>query len=80
MDNLFSEEEFNNLEEINFNSLKEECICNICLETITQDSRIIRLSCGHIFNYNCIENWLKKHSNKCPNCRIEVAPGKPINI
>jgi hypothetical protein len=73
-------EEFNQLEEIEFNTLKEECTCNICLETLQEESRIIRLSCGHLFNYDCIENWLKNHSNKCPNCRVEVAPGRPINL
>jgi len=66
------------LEEIQFDSLDEEHICNICLETIKDDdSRIIKLSCDHFFNYDCIENWLKNYSNKCPICRSEVSHGQP---
>ena len=73
-----TDQEFNNLDEVEFDSLDKEHTCNICLETIIDDdSRIIRLSCNHIFNYDCIENWLKNYSNKCPVCRTEVSCGQP---
>ena len=51
--------------------------CNSNETIIDDDSRIIRLSCNHIFNYDCIENWLKNYSNKCPVCRTEVSCGQP---
>ena len=80
-----TDEEFNNLEKIKYDETNEEhkkniSICNICLEKIIHDDSCIKLKCNHYFHSNCIESWLKEHSNKCPVCREEVSKGEPKNL
>jgi hypothetical protein len=41
---------------------KEECL--ICLEIL--DGEISESSCGHIYHYQCIQDWIKKKgSHRC---------------
>lgn len=52
-------------------------MCNICLQKIYPNEKIIKLSCNHIFHDDCLCDWIKTlnlyNSNKkkftCPNCR-----------
>ena len=45
--------------------------CTICLDEI-QISKMARLeNCEHIFCYECIDQWAKSNSNKCPNCKMK---------
>ena len=39
--------------------------CTICLETIINSHK---LSCGHVFCKECIEEYLKKYKATCPVC------------
>lgn len=39
--------------------------CIICLDSYQKPTKIF---CGHIFCYECINNW-STHSDKCPICR-----------
>ena len=77
-----TDDEFNNLEKINYhdNDNLDKNNCNICLNVFDNNEKIIKLKCSHYYHIKCIEIWLKKHSNKCPMCRIEVAKGIPINF
>jgi hypothetical protein len=77
-----TDDEFNNLEKINYNDNNnlDKNNCNICLNIFDNNEKIIKLKCSHYYHIKCIEIWLKKHSNKCPMCRIEVAKGTPINF
>ena len=43
--------------------------CAICLEDFMNDDECRELRCSHIYHINCIDNWLLKHSYKCPCCR-----------
>lgn len=45
--------------------------CMICLEQLTPGEKIIVLECGHPFHKECINPWLKIHS-ECPNCRYKL--------
>lgn len=43
--------------------------CTICLKKTTRyDFSLKKLSCGHEFHLNCVNEWLT-HSNSCPICR-----------
>ena len=44
--------------------------CSICLEDV-EFYRRKRLSCNHVFHYNCIKKW-SKQKNSCPNCRKKI--------
>lgn len=50
--------------------------CNICLEEYENDNEIIVLKkCRHYFHKDCLTQWLKECSNKCPICRKVVSRG-----
>ena len=58
--------------------------CSVCLGEF-HDGESLRLlpKCSHAFHQQCIDTWLKSHSN-CPLCRsnitfvaVEVAPPEP---
>ena len=49
--------------------------CAICLDgltTITNSKKIpVKLNCGHIFHYSCIEQW-NHNKPECPICRKHI--------
>lgn len=45
-------------------TLKE--VCTICLEDYTPGQETIFLPCGHYFHGQCIQEWLRWTSKKCP--------------
>ena len=75
-----NEEQFNELEILEFNIDCKQKDCLICMEEYIEKDEIIKLKCEHTFHKNCIKQWLCKESNKCPICRIEVDQGIPLNI
>ena len=48
-----------------------EHICNICNQKITAKNSF-KNSCGHMFHYNCINNYIINMNNKCNICNIEI--------
>lgn len=56
---------------INEENQKQEPRCCICLEEFQIDQEVVELPCKHIFDKNCVENWLKQH-NTCPQCRYQL--------
>ena len=32
--------------------------CSICLDEMQQDSKVVQLSCGHVFHKACVKKWL----------------------
>lgn len=44
--------------------------CSICLETIEAGATLRRLKCLHFFHSQCVTEWLTKHTNECPMCRM----------
>jgi len=56
---------------------KDNTNCIICRDEYKDDDNIRLLSCKHIYHKDCIDNWLKEYSYKCPHCREKVAEYKP---
>lgn len=52
--------------------------CPVCLAEFNEDESLRLLPrCSHAFHINCIDTWLKSHSN-CPLCRaIVISPITP---
>jgi len=46
--------------------------CPICLAEFEEKTRIKLLPCDHGFHQECIEPWIKQHSDSCPLCRETV--------
>lgn len=44
--------------------------CSICLEPIEAGVMLRRLKCLHFFHSQCVTEWLTKHTNECPMCRM----------
>jgi hypothetical protein len=79
---VLEEEELNNLKQIVFD---DNCIiegkhqkCTICLGPYEKGENLTILPCGHGFHKDCINNWLKDYSYKCPICRSETGSGRPV--
>eukprot|EP00347_Sterkiella_histriomuscorum_P013642 403363936 len=47
----------------------EQPRCTICCEDLVDKATM--LPCGHMFNKECISEWLHQH-NQCPVCRYEL--------
>jgi E3 ubiquitin-protein ligase RNF115/126 len=58
----------------NVDSIKEYPRCSICCEDLTD--KATSLPCGHLFNLECISEWLGQH-NQCPVCRHELLTDDP---
>ena len=48
-----------------------EDTCSVCLEQFQKDDDVVVLPCKHGFHPQCIEPWLKMHS-ECPSCRHKL--------
>ncbi|XP_045483208.1 E3 ubiquitin-protein ligase RNF181-like [Harmonia axyridis] len=56
-----------NLQEISVDDGK----CSICLRHFCKGDKAIKLPCNHLFDKECIVQWLEK-TNTCPMCRYEM--------
>ena len=59
-------------------SSSEESDCAICLENKTGE--VAKLSCGHTYHYNCIEEWVTKKQNFLKCCCICEQNTEIVNI
>lgn len=46
--------------------------CTICLEDMKEGDSVRFLECLHKYHKNCVDSWLSRHSNSCPECRHET--------
>ena len=80
---VVDEEEINKIPTYNYIELDDEIkeknnICCICNEDYIIDNKVRKLNCSHVYHISCIDKWLKEYSYKCPFCRSEAAPHKPL--
>lgn len=47
---------------------KEDESCVICICDLEEEEEVKKLTCGHIFHQDCINQWLKNNST-CPTCK-----------
>lgn len=45
--------------------------CSICQEDLSLNKKALSLKCGHWFDVDCIEEWLKREKH-CPLCKKEI--------
>jgi len=51
----------------------EDEICSICLVEFEREDGVSKLRrCGHVFHFNCIEQWLERSQFSCPLCRSSL--------
>ena len=50
--------------------------CNICLEDMIINDKIIKLECSHCFHEDCIIPYLKNYNYICPICKYEIGEKK----
>lgn len=55
--------------ELDMEKLKRSLICEICTELLGSP---FMLTCGHVFCYGCILDWLL-HKRTCPTCRRSLS-------
>jgi hypothetical protein len=57
--------------ELKEEEINNENFCGICHETYIDKNKTFKLSCGHIFDTECIIDWLQmpESNGECPICR-----------
>jgi len=51
--------------------------CSICLEYFKVGERARRLPCSHVFHAHCIDEWLCRNADTCPEDGLPVLPDSP---
>lgn len=74
------DDELESIRTIKFSEINDPKIdekkCTICMTKFEDDDQISILKCNHIFHEECIKEWLKDYSYKCPVCRNETGTAK----
>ena len=47
--------------------------CPICKIPIDAESQVVSTPCGHVFHSDCIETWIDKGMQNCPQCRKKIS-------
>lgn len=45
--------------------------CSICQDNLEDHHSVILLSCGHLFHYSCLNEWVSR-AQMCPICRKQI--------
>lgn len=56
--------------------LEGEARCSICYEDMLPDGKARRLSCGHCYHNECLQQWCQSNST-CPYCRADMFKPAP---
>ncbi|ANB12203.1 hypothetical protein AWJ20_447 [Sugiyamaella lignohabitans] len=51
--------------------------CAICIDSMSDEEMVRRLSCGHIFHPDCVDPWLTTRRAYCPLCKFDYYVAKP---
>ena len=47
--------------------------CGICMDVFTENEKVQKLSCGHIFHKECLNQWSLSQKT-CPLCGEKTIP------
>ena len=47
--------------------------CTVCQDDFNSEDKVRVLKCEHVYHLDCIDDWLKEYSYKCPCCREPAA-------
>lgn len=61
-----------NIKKIKYGKNLEQKECPITMIEFEEGEEISELPCGHLFNTEAINRWLKEENYKCPVCRYEL--------
>ena len=55
----------------NFFAFQKAMKCPTCFELLISDSKnyIVTSPCGHLFHNDCVQAWLDRGNQSCPQCR-----------
>lgn len=74
------EDDLNSIKTMKFSEITDTKIdekkCSICMTNFDDDEIISIIKCNHIFHEECIKEWLKEYSYKCPVCRTETGTAR----
>ena len=56
--------------------------CPTCLEILTSGStnHAVSTPCGHLFHVNCVQGWIARGNQTCPQCRSNISKGRLLRI
>ena len=65
-----------NLLDVNLDDSDEKCM--ICLENLSNEQQYSLPECSHTFHQNCIMQWFRSGSHKCPLCNKTMYDATPL--
>ena len=56
--------------------------CPTCFELLTSGStnHTVTTPCGHLFHINCVQGWIARGNQTCPQCRSDISNDKLLRI
>ena len=56
--------------------------CPTCFEPLTSGStnHTVTTPCGHLFHINCVQGWIARGNQTCPQCRSNISKDKLLRI
>ena len=56
--------------------------CPTCFEPLTSGStnHTVTTPCGHLFHMNCVQGWIARGNQTCPQCRSDISNDKLLRI
>ena len=56
--------------------------CPTCFEPLTSGStnHTVTTPCGHLFHMNCVQGWIARGNQTCPQCRSNISKDKLLRI